>query len=98
MKNDQSVTLSVDWRPSSAYRERVGLSLLNLSVGQVPVDLLASEQTGPAILARNPRVLLPQMYNARRWAACLGAMSACEAIDAHLRTIPTFMQAAPAGA
>lgn len=61
MTEDQSVKLFDYWRSSSAYRVRIGLSLLNIPVELVPVDLLKSEQTGEANLARNPQGLVPTL-------------------------------------
>ena len=61
MNADQSVRLFDYWRSSSSYRVRIGLSLLNLPVVLVPVDLLTSEQTSEANLARNPQGLVPTL-------------------------------------
>jgi maleylacetoacetate isomerase len=61
MNEYQSVRLFDYWRSSASYRVRVGLSLLNLPVELVPVDLLASEQTSDINLARNPQGLVPTL-------------------------------------
>jgi len=49
------------WRSSSAYRVRIGLNLLGLSVKHVPVDLLTAQQHSPENLARNPLGLVPTL-------------------------------------
>jgi maleylacetoacetate isomerase len=61
MNEYQPVTLFDYWRSSASYRVRIGLSLLNLSVEIVPVNLLASEQTSDANLSRNPQGLVPTL-------------------------------------
>ena len=49
------------WRSSSAYRVRIGLSLLGLACERVEVDLLAGAQRGAANLARNPQGIVPTL-------------------------------------
>jgi maleylacetoacetate isomerase len=61
MNEYQPVRLFDYWRSSASYRVRIGLSLLNLAVETVPVDLLASEQTSDANLSRNPQGLVPTL-------------------------------------
>ena len=61
MTKDQGVTLYDYWRSSSSYRVRIALSLLNVPVTLIPVDLLTGEQTARANLARNPQGLVPTL-------------------------------------
>jgi maleylacetoacetate isomerase len=57
----QGVRLFDYWRSSSSYRVRIALSLLNLPVKLVKVDLLTGEQSGGPNLARNPQGLVPTL-------------------------------------
>jgi maleylacetoacetate isomerase len=59
--DNQQVTLYDYWRSSAAYRVRIALLMLNLPFEKVAVDLLASEQTGPDHLSRNPQGLVPAL-------------------------------------
>jgi maleylacetoacetate isomerase len=49
------------WRSSAAYRVRIGLNLLGLAYGSVPVDLVAGEQRDAENLGRNPQGLVPTL-------------------------------------
>lgn len=61
MEYNQNVSLFDYWRSSASYRVRIALSLLKLPVTLVTVDLLKSEQTSAANLARNPQGLVPSL-------------------------------------
>ena len=47
------------WRSSAAYRVRIALNLKGLAYTSVPVNLLASEQSGEAYRAIDPQGLVP---------------------------------------
>ena len=47
------------WRSSAAYRVRIALNLKGLAYTSVPVNLLASEQSGDAYRAVDPQGLIP---------------------------------------
>ena len=49
------------WRSSAAYRVRIALNLKRVAYTTVPVDLLASEQSGDAYRATNPQGLVPAL-------------------------------------
>ena len=55
------------WRSSAAYRVRIALNLKGLAYTSVPVNLLASEQSGEAYRAIDPQGLVPTIeVNGRR--------------------------------
>jgi maleylacetoacetate isomerase len=47
------------WRSSAAYRVRIALNLKGLAYTSVPVNLLASEQSGEPYRDKNPQGLVP---------------------------------------
>jgi maleylacetoacetate isomerase len=55
------ITLFDYWRSSASYRVRIALSLARLDWRTETVNLLASDQTAPAHLARNPQGLVPAL-------------------------------------
>ncbi len=61
MTENQGVTLFDYWRSSASYRVRIALSLLNLQVDLVSVDLLKGEQAAEANRSRNPQGLVPTL-------------------------------------
>ena len=55
------------WRSSAAYRVRIALNLKGLAYTSVPVNLLASEQSGEPYRDKNPQGLVPTIeVNGRR--------------------------------
>jgi maleylacetoacetate isomerase len=54
-----SIRLYDYWRSSAAYRVRIALNLKGLAYTSVPVNLLASEQSGEAYRDTNPQGLVP---------------------------------------
>jgi maleylacetoacetate isomerase len=51
------------WRSSAAYRVRIGLNLKGLAYDQIPVNLLASEQSAETYRAINPQGFVPYLVS-----------------------------------
>ncbi|MEH6577744.1 MAG: maleylacetoacetate isomerase [Amphritea sp.] len=80
-------------RSSAAYRVRIALNLKALQYEQVPVSLLAGEQSSQAHLARNPQGLVPALQDGDLMLT--QSLAICEYLD---EAYPESVQLLPAGA
>jgi maleylacetoacetate isomerase len=58
---DPTLQLYGYWRSMATYRVRVALSLKNIPVQEIPINLEAGEQLTPAFLALNPEGVVPAL-------------------------------------
>ncbi len=70
-----------------------------IAEGLEPIEALLAGQAGPFCLGEQVTIadvcLVPQLYNARRYACDLATYPRLRAIDEHCQALPAFAEAAP---
>ncbi len=83
------------FRSSTSLRVRIALALKQLPYDYVSHHLRKGEQRTQAYLALNPRGLVPQVINGRRFDCDMAPYPTIQRIHEACMTIPAFAQAAP---